>query len=424
MIRAALLLLLAGPLAAQTAPEGPAAPGTPASAGAIAIIPARVNPFSEWRAAFAPRAQAAGITPQTLDAAFRSLTWLPDVIDKDRRQNEFSKTVWDYLDTAVSDDRIARGQRALADHAALFDTIEARWGVDRHIVAAIWGLESSYGAVRGDVPTLSALATLAVEGRRGAFFEDQFIAALTILQEGAVSPDRMLGSWAGAMGHTQFMPRSFLALAVDGDGDGRRDVWGDDPADALASTAAYLAGFGWNRAQPWGAEVTVPEGFDYRLARNGHRLTPGAWAALGVRPVGEVPLPRNAAAQLLLPGGAQGAAFLIFRNFNVLERYNTADAYVIAVGHLADRLRGGAPFAGAWPRGDRALSFDERMELQRLLTAAGFDTQGVDGLIGPRTIAAVRAWQESQGLLPDGYAPLALLEQLRADRSSGPLIEP
>ena len=415
MIRAALLLaLLAGPLAAQTAPEGPAAPGTPASAGAIAIIPARVNPFSEWRAAFASRAQAAGITQQTLDAAFHSLTWLPDVIDKDRRQNEFSKTVWDYLDTAVSDDRIAFGQQALADHAALFDTIEARWGVDRHIVAAIWGLESSYGAVRGDVPTLSALATLAVEGRRGAFFEDQFIAALTILQEGTVTPDRMLGSWAGAMGHTQFMPRSFLALAVDGDGDGRRDVWGDDPADALASTAAYLAGFGWNRAQPWGAEVTVPAGFDYLLAREGFRMVPSAWARLGVVPAGEA-IPDAGTAQLLLPGGAQGAAFLIFRNFNVLERYNTADAYVIAVGHLADRLRGGPPIAGAWPRGDRALSFDERMELQRLLTAAGFDTQGVDGLIGPRTIAAVRAWQVAAGLLPDGYAPPALLERLRAE---------
>jgi membrane-bound lytic murein transglycosylase B len=371
------------------------------------------DPFAAWQTQIAPQALALGIAPATIDAAFASLAWLPDVVERDRSQNEFTKTVWDYLDTAVSDDRIARGQQALADHAALFDAIEARWGVDRHVVAAIWGLESAYGTFRGDVPTLSALATLAVDGRRRALFEDQFLAALTILDQGHVSPEGMTGSWAGAMGHTQFMPRSFLTSAVDMTGDGRRDIWSDDPADALASAAAYLAGFGWNDSQPWGVEVTLPRNFDYRLARDGFSLTPGAWATLGVRDIAGDPVPNHGLAQLLLPGGARGAAFLIFRNFNVIERYNTADAYVIAVGHLADRLRGGPPIQGGWPRGDRALTFDERTELQALLTAAGFDTRGVDGLVGPNTISAIRAWQVAAGLTPDGYVPPALLVRLR-----------
>jgi membrane-bound lytic murein transglycosylase B len=335
------------------------------------------------------------------------------VVERDRRQNEFTKTIWDYLDTAVSDDRIANGQAALATHAATFDAIEARYGVDRHIVAAIWGLESAYGTFKGDVPTLSALATLAAEGRRAAMFEEQFISALRILEGGHVAPEGMLGSWAGAMGHTQFMPTSFITYAVDFTGDGRRDIWGDDPTDALASTAAYLAGFGWTNGQPWGVEVRVPPGFDYLLARDGNRQTTGAWATLGVRGLDGRVVPDHGPAQLLLPAGAQGAAFLIFRNFNVLERYNTADAYVIAVGHLADRLRGGPAIAGDWPRGDRALTFDERVEMQTLLTARGFDTLGVDGLVGPRTIAAIRAFQLDQGLPPDGYAPASLLERLR-----------
>ncbi|HMO06371.1 MAG TPA: lytic murein transglycosylase [Paracoccaceae bacterium] len=371
--------------------------------------------LAAWIAAYRPRALAAGVSPATFDAAMAGLTYDPDVVRRDRRQSEFTKTIWDYLDTAVSDDRVARGRAALARHADLLARIEARHGVEKEVVAAIWGLESAYGTFRGDVPTLRALATLAHDGRRAAFFEGELTAALRILDQGHTTPDRMRGSWAGAMGHTQFMPSSFLALAVDFDGDGRRDVWGDDPGDALASAAAYLAHHGWQRGMPWGMEVMLPPGFDFM--HTGERVVrPVAdWQSAGVRAVGGGDLPDHGPGSVLLPAGHRGAAFLIWPNFQVIERYNTADAYVIAIGHLSDRLRGAPPIAAAWPREDRALTLEERLELQTRLTAAGHDTKGVDGRIGPNTIAATRAFQAAQGLVPDGYANPALLERLRAE---------
>ena len=392
-----------------------------AAAMAATLISARPAPaappedFGPWLDAFRDRARAAGIGAGTLDAALPGIVWLPEVVERDRNQFEFTRTIWDYLDRAVSDDRIAAGRRALADHAALFDEVEARFGVDRHIVAAIWGLESSYGAVRGDVPTLSALATLAHEGRRGAFFEGELLALLGFLDRGEVAPDALKGSWAGAMGHTQFMPGSLVAHGVDLRDDGRRDVWSDDPTDALASTAAYLAAMGWVRGQPWGVEVRLPADFDYTLARDTNRQSPAYWASLGVTGVDGAALPDQGAATILLPGGHRGAAFMIFRNFSVLETYNTADAYVVAVGHLADRLRGGPPLAGSWPRGERALSFDERIELQERLTTAGFDTRGIDARVGPLTIAAIRGYQRARGLIPDGFPSVTLLDSLRAE---------
>lgn len=369
--------------------------------------------FDTWIAGFRSRALAAGITDATLDTALANIGYLPDVITKDRNQSEFTKALWDYLDTAVSDARITLGQQALRDNTALLDEIEARYGVDRHIVVAVWGLESSYGTYRGDVPTISALATLAFDTRRSGFFESQLIAALRILQNGDVTAQDMTGSWAGAMGHTQFMPTSWEAYAVDFRDDGKRDIWSDDPTDALASTAAYLAGFGWNTGQPWGVEVTLPDDFDYTFARDTNRQTPAYWASIGVLGIEGEPVGDFGTATILLPAGARGAAFMIFRNFNVLEKYNTADAYVIGVGHLADRLRGGPAIQATWPRDDRVLTFDERKEMQQLLSDAGFDTRGVDGLVGPRTIAAVRNWQRANGVIPDGYASLALLTRLR-----------
>jgi len=369
--------------------------------------------LARWIDGFRLRAMAAGITAETFEAAFAGVRFDAVVITRDRNQNEFTKTVWDYLSTAVSDDRIRLGQAALQERAALLDEIEARYGVDRHIVVAIWGLESAYGAVRGDTPVISALATLAYDGRRGRFFEAQLLAALLILQNGDVDAAQMRGSWAGAMGHTQFMPTSFLDFAVDFRGNGRRDIWSDDPTDALASTAAYLAQNGWISGQPWGVEVALPAGFDYRLANRSIIRPGGFWAGRGVTLADGSALATQWHGAILLPAGAAGAAFLIHANFAALETYNTADAYVIGLGHLADRIRGGPPIVADWPLGDRALSFAERQELQRLLTAAGFDTQGIDGLIGPNTVNAVRAFQLARGLIPDGYAPPALLEELR-----------
>ena len=389
------------------------AEGLPATTEAEMETAGTTSALQTWIAGFRGRALTAGISADVFDGAMAGLAHLPDVVRRDRSQNEFTKTIWDYLDTATSEDRVAGGIRALARHRPLLDRIEATYGVDKEIVTAIWGLESAYGAVRGDVPTLGALATLACDGRRGGFFEGQLLAALQILQSGDTTADRMLGSWAGAMGHTQFMPTSYQGFAVDFTGDGRRDIWGDDPADALASTAAYLARNGWTRGQPWGLEVRLPDGFDHGQSGERVKRTVAEWQALGVVPWAGGVLPDHGMASVLLPGGAKGAAFLVFSNFQVIETYNTADAYVIAVGHLADRIAGGPPIRAEWPRADRALTLPERIEMQERLGAAGFDPGGVDGKIGPLTIAAVRAFQRSAGLVPDGYPSLDILTRLR-----------
>ena len=367
--------------------------------------------LTTWLGAFKDRALAAGISSATLDA-LDGAEYLPKVVHNDRHQNEFTKTIWDYLDKAVSDDRIANGLVALKKHAATLDRIEATYGVDAEIVAAIWGLESAYGAVRGDLPTLHALATLAYDGRRGAFFEGELIAALKIIQTGDATGQTLRGSWAGAMGHTQFMPSSWHAFAVDFTGDGKRDIWSDDPTDALASTAAYLAGKGWVKGAPWGVEITLPAGFDYDMTTERVKKPVADWQAMGVRLATGGDLPDHGPASVLLPGGHKGAAFLIFQNFHVIETYNTADAYVIAVGHLADRLKGGGPILASWPRDERALSFDERVTLQKKLTAAGFDTGGIDAKMGPKTVAAIKGFQKAKAMVPDGFPSLSVLQSL------------
>ncbi|QQA42641.1 lytic murein transglycosylase [Pelagovum pacificum] len=369
--------------------------------------------FADWLNGFRARARDRGITAETLDAALDGISYQPEIIDRDRNQAEFVRPIWEYLDTAVSANRVTEGRAAMAAQADLLAALEQRYGVDRDVVVAIWGLESHFGTFRGETPIIPALASLSFDSRRGAFFEGQLLAALRILQNGDTSPANMTGSWAGAMGHTQFMPTSFLAYAVDYDGDGRRDIWADDPTDALASTAAYLARFGWIPGQPWGVEVTLPEGFDYRLADRSVERLPGQWAEIGVMGMDGAPVPDHGEASILLPAGAEGAAFMIFDNYAVIERYNAADAYVIAVGHLSDRLTGGDPFVAEWPRDSRALTNEERFELQERLTGAGFSTRGVDGKIGPNTIGAIRAYQQAVGLTPDGYPSTALLDRLR-----------
>ena len=369
--------------------------------------------FGNWIAGFRGRALAQGIKAPVFDAAFHGVTFNTEVIEKDRNQSEFTKAIWDYLDSAVSDKRVANGQAALKQHRKLLAQIEAQFGVDKEVVVAIWGLESAYGENRGNRPLIESLATLAYDGRRGAFFEAQLVAALKIIQAGNVDPGEMTGSWAGAMGHTQFIPTSYLAFAVDFTGDGRRDIWSDNPADALASTAAYLARSGWQAGQPWGVEVQLPADFEFGLSGERVKKSAAEWAARGVRDVDGGRVGDHGPASILLPAGARGAAFMIFANFRAIERYNAADAYVIGVGHLADRLKGGAPIRAAWPRNDRALILAERQELQERLSAAGFDTGGIDGKIGPKTVAAVKSFQRAQRLIADGYASLDLLTRLR-----------
>ncbi len=410
-----VFLALAFSVAASPAPEFSISPKPRPEGGAVVLTQAATSnlAFQRWIDGFRGRARARGIRDTVFDSAFQGVRYNANVVQKDRNQSEFTKQIWEYLDSAVSDTRVKNGRAALRDNARVLKQIEARYGVEAEVVAAVWGLESAYGAFRGDVPIIEALATLAFDGRRGRFFESQLVAALKIIQSGDVAPRRMTGSWAGAMGHTQFIPTSYLSYAVDFTGDGKRDIWSDNPADALASTAAYLKNFGWTKGQPWGVEVSLPRGFNY--AQTGERIkkSPRDWAALGVRDMRGREVPNHGRASILLPAGAKGAAFMIFNNFHVIERYNTADAYVIAVGLLSGRIAGAGPLKSGWPREDRNLRFVEKQEMQKRLTAKGFNTQGVDGVIGPNTIAAIRAFQKSQGMVPDGYASYDILRRLR-----------
>ncbi|MEM0946259.1 MAG: lytic murein transglycosylase [Pseudomonadota bacterium] len=344
-------------------------------------IPADLRPVSNanydaWVAAFRGRARGQGISDATLTQAFRGTGYLPGVVTRDRNQTEFSRTLEDYLSIAASEERVSKGRAAYDRHRPVLSALETRYGVDARIITAIWGLESFYGERMGEVPVVSATSTLAYDGRRGTFFERQLIAALQIQQAGDIAPGRMTGSWAGAMGHTQFIPTSYLSFAVDFTGDGRRDIWSDDPSDALASTAAYLQRNGWVWGQGWGREVT------------------GAASGPVVQPQ---------------PGGPR---FAVTRNFAVIKRYNNSDAYAIGVGHLADRIGGAGPLRTPFPPDRYGLTKDDRITLQTRLTARGFDTGGADGVIGPKSQDAIRAYQSSRGLPVTGTPSQALLQSL------------
>ncbi|MGR3461750.1 MAG: lytic murein transglycosylase [Roseovarius sp.] len=365
--------------------------------------------FDRWIEEFRARAVSAGIRRDVFNRAFQGVRYDPEVVANDRNQTEFKREIWDYLDAAVSPKRVEDGQAALRRHRRVLDRIEAYYGVDKEIVTAVWGMESTYGTRLGDLPLVQSLATLAYDGRRGAFFEKQLIAAMQILQSGDVNPRDLKGSWAGAMGHTQFIPTSYLAYAVDFTGDGRRDVWSDDPTDALASTAAYLKRFGWRKGMPWGVEVRVPRGASFG---NTSRM-PSDWASRGVVGTDGRAVRDYGSARILQPAGPEGASFMVFANFDVIKRYNNADAYALGVGHLADRIAGGPPIQASWPRGYDPLSFEERKEMQRRLKRKGFAVEKVDGIVGPNTVAAIRAFQRSVGTEADGLPSQQLLSLLR-----------
>jgi lytic murein transglycosylase len=329
-------------------------------------------------------------------------------------QPEFTKALWDYLDVLVNDARIQRGRETLTKYRATFDAVERAYGVDRHIVAAIWGIESNYGTAIGDRSVVRSTATLACVGRRQGYFREEFLSTLEILEHGDVLPEHLKGSWAGAFGPTQFMPTSFKRFAVDFDGDGRRDVV-DSVPDVIASTANNLKMDGWMPGQAWGYEVAVPQGFNYLLADRARSMTLQEWERLGLRRANGKPFLRPTdRAFLLAPAGIRGPSFLMLQNFRVIMKYNPAEAYALAIGHLADRLRGDAPLVQPWPRDERVLSLAERYELQQLLVSRGFDVGGdPDGQLGPKSRGAIMNFQAQTGLVPDGFASSALLDRLR-----------
>lgn len=365
-------------LAACSMPSGGLV-GTGAQTGlSNDLLPAPNVAYDAWVMSFRSRAEAQGISRSTLAEAFQGAGYLPGVVTRDRNQTETSRSLEDYLSIAVSDERVQKGRAAFARHRGTLNELQSRYGVDAEIITAVWGLESFYGERRGEVPVISATSTLAFDGRRGAFFEQQLIAALKILQNGDIPASRMTGSWAGAMGHTQFIPTSYLQFAVDHTGDGRRDIWSEDPTDSLASTAAYLQRNGWTPGLRWGGEVG------------------------GGGPTGAVIQPQ-----------AGGPQFNTTANFRVIKRYNNSDAYAIGVGHLADRIGGDGPLRASFPPDSNGLTKADRISLQQRLTALGFDTQGTDGVIGRNTESAIRAYQSARGLPVTGTPSPALLQSLR-----------
>jgi lytic murein transglycosylase len=308
---------------------------------------------------------------------------------------------------------MAKGREILAKYKTEFDAVEKAYGVDRYIIASIWGIESNYSTQMGDRSVLQSTATLACIGRRQAYFRDEFLSALEILNRGDLRPEQLRGSWAGAFGPTQFMPTAFKRFAVDGDGDGRRDVV-DNPSDLIASTANNLKKDGWQAGQTWGYEVVVPQGFNYMLADRAKAMTIPQWEKLGLKRPANHPFPHPAEkAYLLAPAGAQGPGFLMLQNYRVIMKYNPAEAYALAIGHFADRLRGGQPFVQPWPRQERELSRTERLELQQLLAQRGFYKGTPDGQFGGQTREALRNFQASIGVPADGFASSDVLDRLR-----------
>ena len=380
----------------------------------VSAVPStRADDFQAWVARFWPTAKAAGITRQTYDLAFKGMTPDPKVVEAANFQPEYVKPIGEYIDRVVSDKRVETGKTKLVESKALLDVIEKRYGVDRHIVVAIWGVESNFGTQPGDMNVIRSLATLIYTGTKAKFAKPQLIMALKILQHGDVSYEAMNGSWAGAMGHTQFIPTTYQSYAVDYDGDGKRDIWNDVP-DALASTASYLKVSGWRPGESWGYEVSLPKGFNPAKVSEATSKTLADWGKLGLVRANGAPYPRPSdRATLFAPAGTNGPAFLVLNNFRAILHYNVAKSYALAVGHLSDRLRGEGPFVHSWPTDETHLSFDQRMELQRLLVAKGLMTGDPDGVIGPATLEALKTYQRANKLPVDGFPSQTLLQMLR-----------
>ena len=390
-----------------------------AMGAAHAQEPARIaedaDDFAAFVDAFRIDAVAAGIEPALYDREMASAAPRPSVRASQDNQPEFVRPIWSYVDGAVSAARVVGGKAGYADAADTLSAVSDRYGVAPEAMVAIWGMESSYGRIMGDEDVLSALGTLAYKGGRQDFGRAQLIAALRIIQDGHADRSQLKGSWAGAMGQTQFIPTTYLDHGVDHDGDGDIDIW-SDRGDVFASTANYLANSGWRAGLPWGFEVRLDDGFDYALAERSVRKSVGDWMALGVAaPSGAISdrIDLNERVSIILPAGANGPAFLVTDNFRAILRYNNSTAYALGVARLSDAVAGrDIALAQDWPRGNRPLTRSERMALQRALTDEGYAPGPIDGIVGAGTRAALRAWQRDQGLAADGYASAAVLERL------------
>ncbi len=368
--------------------------------------------FFTWLEGLRQEARAKGISESTVEEALGGLEPIPRVIELDRRQPEFTQTFWRYLDARVSEKRVERGRLLLQTHRELFDTIEMRYGVQPRFLVAFWGLETNFGDYLGSFSVIGSLATLAYDPRRSDFFRSELISALSIIDQGHISAANMLGSWAGAMGQPQFMPSTFVRFAVDGDGDGRKDIWHTLP-DVFASAANFLSESGWRGDKTWGREVQIPSDFDLELAGRDVKKTLAAWQALGVRKIDGNDLPRvNIKGSIILPSGHDGPAFLVYNNFHTILRWNRSDFYAIAVGHLADRIIGISPFQTPRPVSEQPLSRDQALRIQELLAARGYDPGPIDGVIGTQTRQAIKKFQRTAKLPADGYPSPELLETL------------
>jgi lytic murein transglycosylase len=387
--------------------------GMPACAvlAMLAGLPAAAQDFEACVRDLRGEATANGITPATLDAAFTGLQPDATVLESMENQPEFETPVWEYLARLVDDKRIAEGRAMLEQWRRPLTLAQRRYGVDRHVIVAVWGVETDYGRVMGRRSLIRSLATLSCAGPRQRYFRGELMATLQIVQSGDIRAETLRGSWAGAFGHAQFMPSTFRRAAVDLDGDGRRDIVDSIP-DALGSIANYLKDAGWVSGQPWGYEVVLPPGYAGPSGRH-QRHELADWKKLGIRRAGNRALTGPDRASLLLPAGTRGPAFLVFANFNAIHAYNNSESYALAIAHLADRLQGGAAFAAKWPTDDRMLSRAERVELQLWLIERGFYSGAADGIIGSRTVEALKAFQSSAGISADGYASARVLKALR-----------
>lgn len=401
-------LLLTGGLAAAGvssavfantgAPAEPEPPQKPAS-------------FDQCLADIEQRAVSEGVSRDTARQVLAKAEFLPRVIELDRRQPEFTTTFADYLGRRVSETRIEKGREMLEKHRDLLERVSRETGVPPAYLVSFWGLETNYGSYFGKMSVPSSLATLACDQRRGTYFSGELVSALKIIDEGAIDPERMEGSWAGAMGHVQFMPSVFLRYATDADGDGRRDLWNSVP-DAMMSAGRFLQSIGWDPGYRWGREVLLPQGFDYSLSGQGRRSL-AQWNQLGVtdiygNPLAEEPID----AKLVVPAGHRGPAFLAYDNFRVIMGWNRSEYYAIAVGHLADRIAGGGDLKNPPPEDTPALSRNDVMKLQSALNARGYDSGTPDGILGPNTRSAIRQYQANEGLIADGFPGPDLLEAL------------